>query len=337
MKKKFIMGVLVVNLGTPSAPTAREVRSYLKEFLSDPCVIRLPSILRQLLLHTVILPFRPYRSASAYKKIWSSEGSPLKVHSEGFVKSLGTYLGASYRVVLAMRYGNPSIESAYRELEACRSIIVLPLFPQYSSVTTESIFKKMDDVSKTVKTIPHFFDNEFYIQSLAVRIQETLAMNPVDFLLFSYHGIPERYLENNDCRMDRCYQIQPCRNERDSCYRSQCYQTSDRVAERLNLLPTQFGVSFQSRLGRSKWIGPCTVKTLDSLLVQGVKRIAIVCPSFVTDCLETLEEIGIRAKERWLLKGGHSFLLIPALNSHPVWIQSASQIIQNALVESEQS
>lgn len=311
-------GILLINLGTPNSPSVADVRRYLREFLYDPRVIELPTILRWLLLNLIILPFRAKKSAEAYKSIWQDGGSPLLVNSLAIQYQLQTLLGDQYKVVLGMRYGTPNIATAIKELqqlESVKSISIVPLFPQYASAVSGSALQKVlqilakDKVIMPFRIISDFFMRPEYIKALANSVQPYLDQNH-DFLLMSYHGLPERQLINPGI----------------SCYRTQCLQTSNLLASELKLPDDKWSVSFQSRLGKLPWIKPYTEDVLVELRERGISNLLVCCPSFVADCLETLEEIGIRAKEQWKQLGGSKLELITCLNTHPDWINALKTI-----------
>ncbi len=315
-------GILLINLGTPDAPDVPAVRRYLKEFLSDPRVIDLPTWARWCLVNGVILPFRPKQSAHAYQQIWRPQGSPLLIYGEQLRDSLRAKLGDDYVVELGMRYGNPSIPNALEKLHGahCRELTVLPLFPQYSSAATGSAIEKVFvSLAKSwnipgIKIINDFHDDADFIQSQAKVIKESLGDFKPEMMLFSFHGLPERHIEKSNCSKTHCDRNQACpilAVQNTHCYRGQCYATARALAAELQLPEQQYRVCFQSRLGRTPWITPYTDKTLEDLAKQGVKNIAIACPSFVADCLETLEEIGIRGREQWAQVGGGEFRLVP--------------------------
>lgn len=314
-------GILLINLGTPDNPKRSSVRRYLKQFLSDPRVIELPSILRWLLLTCIILPFRTAKTAHAYAAVWLQNGSPLLVNSQKIQNALQATLGNKYKVVLGMRYGNPSIALALQELQKSEveQIIVLPLFPQYTSAVSGSALELVLRIiaqSKNIlplKVLTNFYNNDLYIQAMVASIQPFLT-EAYDFLLMSFHGIPERQLINPGV----------------DCYKTQCLQTAQLIAERLNLPSEKWLVSFQSRLGRLPWIKPYTEQTLIELRQRGINNLLIVCPSFVADCLETVEEIGIRAKNQWLALGGSGFKLVPCLNASQEWIYALRNILSDA-------
>lgn len=306
-------GILLINLGTPNAPTISAVRQYLKEFLLDPDVITLPALLRYLLVYGFILPCRSKQSAHAYQKIWTKEGSPLFVYSRLLELALAKELNEDFSVSLGMRYGNPSIETAVDFLikNNCRKIIIFPLFPQFSNATSGSALKKVFHILKNTsiqtKVISNFYNLNFYIDSYVEIIQSFLNKNEIDFILFSYHGLPEK----DDAKS----------------YRQQCVETTVCMAQKLKLSDHYFATTFQSRLGKMRWIQPYTDLYLPKLIHHHVKKLAVVCPSFVADCLETLEEINIRLRMQWMRLGGESFQLITCLNDHPAWINNLKTFI----------
>lgn len=326
-------GILLINLGTPDKPDKKSVRRYLREFLNDPRVIDLPFVARWLLLHLIILPFRPKQSAAAYQKIWTDLGSPLLVHGNELKNALALKLGENYEVDLGMRYGNPSIEAAFHKLKNCYEIIILPLFPQYSSAATGSAIEESIKLIAKKWNIPQitiinsFYNHPEFISTYAEIIKENTENN---FILFSYHGLPERHINKSQCNA-KCDRINSCPKIDENnifCYRAQCYTTSDLLAKSLNLKKNQYKTSFQSRLGRTPWIKPYTDLILSELIHQGVRNLSVVCPSFIADCLETIEEMGIRAREDWQALGGDNFKLIPCLNSHPSWVTAVTKLIK---------
>ena len=315
------LGVLLVNLGTPDAPTAAAVRRYLAEFLSDPRVVEIPRALWLPLLHGVILRVRPARSAARYAKIWSNEGSPLLVHSQRQKTLLLGYLGqrlkalglpSDYAMVeLGMRYGRPSIEQAVGALHegGCDRIVVLPLYPQYAASTTgsalDAVFASAGSLRRVpaLRTVDAYHDDAGYIAALARSINDYWSRNGrPDKLVLSFHGVPRRSLELGDP------------------YHCHCQKTARLLAAELGLEAGQFMVAFQSRFGRGDWLQPYTQPTLVAMAKEGARRIDVACPGFVSDCLETLEEIGIEARAAFLEAGGEEFHLIPSLNEHPAWI-----------------
>jgi ferrochelatase len=332
------IGVLLLNIGTPDAPDVKSVRRYLREFLSDPRVVDLPAWQRWILLNLFILPFRPKRSAAAYQQIWTDTGSPLLNYSKQLREKLAHELGEQYVVTLGMRYGQPSIATAikYLQQQQCQKLLLLPLFPQYSVAATGSALAaaltclQQQNYHPEVVVKDAFYAEQEYIQSLAAIITENLADFSADYLLFSFHGIPQRQLQHNCFTVvcDHCHACPTIDKNNAFCYRAQCYATTRLVAETMKLEEKKYGVAFQSRLGRAAWIQPYTTVSLTQLAQQGVKKLAVVCPSFVLDCLETLEEIGIRAREQWLALGGEMFKLIPALNVEPQWIKTLVRYIK---------
>lgn len=323
-------GILLINLGTPKSTSVSDVKSFIREFLLDPHVIDLPSIPRWILVNGFILPLRLKRIVKAYQQIWTDEGSPLLLHSEALKEGLKKQLGNGFRVELGMRYGSPSIASAIQNLkqEGCDRLIVLPLFPQYSYAATASAIDTIDAIKQDhSQIINDFFDRDWFIKPYASLIKKHLeAFNP-DFVLFSYHGLPERQIKKSCHTATECDHEQACPSihpDNRGCYRAQCFATSRALANALHLQPSHFSTSFQSRIGRASWAKPYTNDTLIHLYKNGIRRLAIACPSFTVDCLETLEEIGIRAKHQWLSLGSPDFLLIPSLNSDDNWILALS-------------
>lgn len=330
-------GLLLVNLGTPDDATKPAIRRYLRDFLSDPRVIDLPWFLRYALLYGVILPFRTPKTTEAYQTIWSSKGSPLKLYTDSLCQKLSHTLGKEYVVHFGMRYGSPSIEQALQALqeEKVQHIQVLPLFPQYASATNGSVIEAFSKAISRYQHIPSFeilpafYDHPGFIQSLVSSIQLSLNDSPVDHLLLSFHGLPERQLsklEHNTCcdRVSACPRIN-LNNQ--SCYRAQCYETARLVAKELQVKPEDYSVSFQSRLGRIPWIQPYTDEHLKTLYQKGIRNLAVACPSFTSDCLETLEEIGLRAKEDWIAMGGKGFHLIPCVNDSDAWVNALASMV----------
>lgn len=325
LKKK---GLLLVNLGTPRTLKWWTIAKYLSHFLSDPRVIQLPLLLRYFLVWGVIVPFRTQSAKHAYQQIWTENGSPLQVYSEELAQKVQHALEKEYIVKLAMRYGTPSIEESLNQLKHCDEITILPLYPQYaSSATGTAIEQTLSYIKKwpvipSLKIIRDFYNDEGYIHAIAQRIKPYFDQQ---FILFSYHGVPENHLLNHPCSTI-CKVA--CDSTQTGCYRAQCYETSSLIARALGLSSEQYLTAFQSRLGRTEWIKPYTDTVLPQLIASGVKRLLVVCPSFVADCLETIEEIGIRAKNQWIELGGESFTLVPCLNDDENWIQAIIQFIQ---------
>lgn len=323
-------GLLVINLGTPANPSAAAVRRYLAEFLADKRVIDLPKFARYLLLYGVILPFRVRRSAHAYQSIWTSKGSPLLCNSRNLLNKLQWRLGTQCQVALGMRYGEPSIQEALSELKYCDTITILPLYPQYSSAATGSSIEKAlqlltsQTIIPTIRVIRDFHAHPNFIQIQAEQIKPYIANH--DHILFSYHGIPERQLSKTGCQEICTTNCPTTPTINNACYRAQCFKTTELVAKKLSLTEHQYSTSFQSRLGKAAWIRPYTDRVAAQLITRGVKRLAVVCPSFVADCLETLEEIGIRMKASWLGLGGEQLTVIPCLNDNDSWVSTILSI-----------
>jgi ferrochelatase len=330
-------GVLLINLGTPDDAKPASVYVYLKQFLNDPRVIDIPALLRYFLVNWIIVPFRYKKSAHAYQQVWTEKGSPLLVHSLALTDAMAKALGEGYHVELGMRYGNPSIESAVLKLKDCQKIIAVPLFPQYSSAATGSAVEELLRVVSAQWNIPaisvtkDFYNHPAFIQAYANIMKDHLENKQCDMVVFSYHGLPERHLNKSEC-LANCSRLTACPAVDDTnayCYRAQCYETTRLLAAKLSLEPSRYLVTFQSRLGRTPWIKPYTDIELPELAKRNIKNIAIVCPSFVADCLETLEEIDIRAREQWKELGGNEFTFIPCLNDSALWVKGLAEIIQN--------
>lgn len=329
-------GLLLANLGTPNSFDIKHVKHYLREFLSDPRVIDLPTALRFILVNFFIIPFRSKNTAHAYQAIWTSEGSPLLTNSQDLARQVQAKVGAKVKVALSMRYGKPSLIEAVNELKECSSLTILPLYPQYSSAATGSCIEQItqiltsQDIIPSFRVIRDFYNHQAYIQALAKFIK---IHKPAEHhLLFSYHGLPERQLAKS-CPKLCSAACPPVSVKTQGCYRAQCFQTTELVAGTLQLNAQQYSTAFQSRLGKTPWIKPYTDELLNELITKGIKKLSIVCPSFVADCLETLEEIGIRTKEQWLQLGGNEFNLIPCLNSDALWVDALIDITQiNSIV-----
>ena len=335
-------GLLLVNLGTPDAPQSGPVRRYLREFLQDPRVVDVHPVGRWLLLNLFILPFRPARSAEAYRKVWMPEGSPLLVHSRALAAAVSQQLQGEYEVELAMRYGNPSLPGAVKSLRArgVRDFVLLPLYPQeaassYSSTLARAyeVFAEAWDVAG-VRVVPAFHAHPGFLDAFAEVARPVIAGAQADHVLFSYHGLPERHMRKSDASGQHCLASAGCcealTDVNRHCYRAQCFATTRALAHRLGLSPEGYTVSFQSRLGRTPWIHPYTDVVLPELAKRGVKRLAVMCPAFVADCLETLEEVGLRAREQFLASGGESLTLVPSLNAHPAWVDAVVRLVREA-------
>jgi ferrochelatase len=333
-------GILLINLGTPDAPTPEAVGRYLREFLMDGFVIDVPAPLRWFLVNVLIVPRRKYQSAAAYQKVQMPEGSPLLVHSRALAQKVAGELGDEYLVEFAMRYGNPSIRAAVAKLknEEVQRIIVLPLYPQYAESSFETAVvetkRRAEELgcSERLTLLPPFYDRPEFIEAFALRIREALAEQSSEHVVFSFHGLPERHvtkLHPEHCRRSAncCDQISASNR---NCYRAQCFFTARAFAQRLGLNEESYTVSFQSRLGRAKWISPNTEEVLSDLARRGKKRISVACPSFVADCLETVEEIAIRGRKTFIAAGGTDLQLIPSLNDEPAWVAAVIAMIREA-------
>lgn len=334
------IGVLLVNLGTPDAPTTPAVRRYLREFLMDPRVLDINPAGRWALVNLIIAPTRSPKSAAAYREVWTQRGSPLLVASEDLTTAVQQKLGSEFNVVLGMRYQNPSIASALKELRRypLDRLIVVPLFPQYSSAASGSAVEKvMEELGAdwnvpSVRVLADFYDHPGFIQSQAAVAKRSLEGFEPDLVLMSFHGLPERHVKKSWApEFSGCDLKGPCPEigaGNRYCYRAQCYATARALAKAMDLSPTDYEVSFQSRLGRDPWIKPYTDLLLPELAQRGVKRLAVMCPAFVADCLETLEEIGIRAREDWKEAGGEALHLIPCVNAEPEWAEAVAGMVK---------
>jgi len=322
------IGVLLINLGTPDAPTPAAVRAYLREFLSDPRVVEIPRVIWLPILYLFVLTLRPRDSAHRYAQVWMSEGSPLKVHTERQATLLRGHLGERVpglplTVDYAMRYGSPSIPDKLRALKAqhCDRILLVPLYPQYSASTTatafDAAFRWLQDLRNqpSVRTVRSFHDHPGYIAALAQNVRDYWARNQrPDMLLISFHGVPRATLDKGDP------------------YHCECHKTGRLLAEALGLSDAHYRVTFQSRFGRAEWLKPYTADTLTELGRQKAGRVDVICPGFVSDCLETLEEIAIEAKATYLGAGGRDFHFIPCLNERADWIHALSDIVAGNLM-----
>ncbi len=335
-------GVLLLQVGTPDSPKVPDVRRYLREFLSDPRVLDMPAPARALLLNGVILPFRPRRSAEAYEKIWTEDGSPLTLHTQALSAAVQEMLGDGYRVAFGMRYGSPSIGVAVGGLvdANCPRIIVLPLFPQYASASSGSAVAKTFEVLGERRNIPDvvtigaFYDDPGYLRSVAGVARPLLEEFHPDHVVFSYHGLPETQVRKSDPSGDWCLATASCCDRitdvNRSCYRAQCFATTRGLVSELRLSDGSFSTTFQSRLAGQKWIEPFTDKELPKLYERGVRRLAVLAPAFTADCLETLEEIGIRGRQQWQETGGEELLLVPCVNANARWASAVADLVRKA-------
>jgi ferrochelatase len=313
--------VLLVNLGTPDEPTAKALRRYLKQFLSDPRVVEIPRLIWWLILNVIILNLRPAKSAHKYASIWTKDGSPLRVHTERQAKLLKGYLGEAGGPTLvdyAMRYGQPSIAATLDKFKAAgaRRIVVVPLYPQYAASSTASVFDDVATWIQVTRNLPelHFVrsfpEHPGYIAALAASVREHwLANGRGEKLVMSFHGIPKRSIDQGDP------------------YYDECQLTGKLLADALQLKASEYAITFQSRFGAAEWLQPYTQPTLESLAREGLKRVDVICPGFAGDCLETLEEIAMECKEAFVANGGKEFLYIPCLNERPDWIAALADIV----------
>jgi ferrochelatase len=335
--EKFKKGILLVNLGTPESTSIADIRKYLNEFLSDPRVIDIPWLYRFLLLQLIILPTRPKRISAYYKRIWLKEGSPLMVYSKHVQEKLQSELGSKYIVELAMRYGDLSIEKALNKLKGqnLQSIFIIPLFPQYASASTASVIEKVMAIVKKWQVIPdikiksYFYNDPNYLDACSA-VGKKYLEEKYDHILFSFHGIPERQIKAGDyqdvCQFGSCCETITESNQ--YCYRAQCFQTAYAIAVRLGIPRSHFTISFQSRLGRTPWIKPYTDFVIRELAEKGFKKILVFCPSFVSDCLETLYEVSIEYNELFKSLGGIKVQLVESLNADPLWVKALEEIVR---------
>lgn len=330
-------GVLLLNIGSPKSYKVEDVKNYLNTFLMDKDVINIPFIFRWPLVHWLIVPRRAPYSAENYRKIWfENEGSPLTVYTEKFAQQLQADLGPDYMVKVGMRYAEPTIEKALREFAEAQveTMILAPLFPQYADATTGSVLKEVDrlmgrlgiEIPKEV--LPPFFAAGAFVEPTSRIVREALGEQKPDHYLFSFHGLPESHVRrvpgcliNDTC----CFEANACAK---NCYRAQCFESATQIAETLGIPDSHWSVSFQSRLGRGEWLKPATDHSLEVLAKTGKKNVAVICPSFTADCIETLEEIGIGAQELFKENGGEKYHLIPCLNDDKEWTSKFADLIK---------
>ena len=328
-----------MNLGSPDSTQVKDVRKYLRQFLMDERVIDIPFLSRALLINCIIVPFRAPKSAHAYQTIWTEEGSPLIV----LTKQLQAALQPNFNmpVEVAMRYGNPTPEAAYesllKQVPDLEEVILFPLYPHYAMSSYETAVKYMEEVHLKkgykfkLSTIPPFYNDEAYIHALAESIKPYLDQ-PFDKIIFSYHGVPERHIYKGDITGQHCLKVKDCCHVPSAahpfCYRHQTFNTTELVANELGLPAEKVEQTFQSRLGRDPWLQPYTAMRLEQLPKEGVKRLLVACPAFISDCLETLEEIAIGGKEIFLNAGGETYETIPCLNVHPLWVNAMVKLIE---------
>lgn len=333
--------VLLINLGSPERPETGAIRKYLKTFLSDPRVMDMPSVIRWLILYMFILPFRPRAIRAKYEKIWDKDGFLLIKNSQKLVEALSEALGPEYIVEMAMRYCEPTINSTLQRIVASGApdLLVIPLFPQYASATTGSILEHLFDTIKAWTVFPRitvfsqFHSQPGFIRAW-VKVAEKCLKEEPDHILFSFHGLPEKHILNADRSGSLCLSSDQCcerlHRMNHSCYRAQCFQTARNIADALRINKKDYSVGFQSRLGRAKWIEPYTSDIVEKLGSGGVQDLLVFCPSFVADCLETVEEIGVEEKERFLKSGGRKLTLVPSLNAADIWVDALVDMIRQA-------
>jgi ferrochelatase len=332
-------GVLLINLGSPNSPSVRHVRRYLREFLMDGRVLDAPWPIRFFIVHCCILPTRPKQSAEAYHKIWTSEGSPLVITSRKVQAELQKRFDMP--VELAMRYQQPSVSEAIENLRKrhVTDLLVIPMFPHFAMSSFETAAEHVKHVAgriapeMKVRIAPPYYDDPYYIKALVASAQPYLE-DDYDHLLFSFHGIPERHLRKANPACGNCLRVEGCCTSAASCnsslqvntcYRVQCFKTAEAFVRRARV--TRYSVAFQSRLGREAWLQPYTDAELIRLPRDGIRKLLVICPAFVADCLETIEEIGMRGRDTFLSAGGKQFTLIPCLNDHPLWIEALGKMI----------
>jgi len=332
MEQSNKRGIILMNLGSPDSTEVKDVRRYLMEFLMDSRVIDYPYLIRKMLVGGIIVPFRAPKSAEAYKSVWTKEGSPLIVITRQMQQALQQHVDEP--VEIAMRYGNPSVEAAFNNLikrmPDLQEVIAVPMYPHYAMSSYETAVKHADSIhqkknySFQLRFIRPFYNNEDYLHALSMSIRPYLDRE-YDHILFSYHGIPRRHILKGDVTGSHCLKAENCCEVGSAahaqCYRHQCLATTKLVAAGLKIPENKYSHSFQSRLGREEWLKPYTDFRLTELPAQGVKKLLIVCPAFVSDCLETLQEIALEGRHSFMEAGGESFTMIPCLNSNDLWVQ----------------
>ena len=341
-------GLLLLNLGSPDSPSVPDVRRYLCEFLMDERVIDISPVFRAILVKGIIVPFRAPKSAKAYSTIWTPQGSPLKVITMEFAHRLQEQLSIS--VAVAMRYGSPTTEQALKELEyktgGLRELLIAPMYPHYAMSSYETAIEyaveHIRSVYKDVKIriLKPFYKDPAYIEALAASIRPYLEGHDYDGYLFSYHGLPVRHLRKSDTTGSHCYVSGDCCEVKsaawDTCYKHQVKVTTKLVADKLGLDPAKISLTFQSRLADDKWLQPYTDIALEELPKKGVKKLLVLCPAFVADCLETLEEMDDRGKEIFMHNGGEVFTRVPCMNTHPEWVKTVAAYSNKADTEYKQ-
>jgi ferrochelatase len=330
-------GVLLINLGTPDSPKVKDVKRYLDQFLMDERVIDIPKFNRTLLVKGIIVPFRSPKTAALYQKIWEPNGSPLLYYSEIQAKMLQEKLGSEYQVELAMRYQNPSIESALEKLKKglVSSIKVIPLFPQYASASSGTALQMVMELVAKWPTIPNisfvnsFHDNELMLEIFADNAKKHGVEN-FDHVLFSFHGLPQRQMSKSDHTEKYCLKVNNCcenyNNANKFCYSAQCHNTAKLLAEKIGVGRENYSVCYQSRLGKEPWIQPYTTDVLKKLAAEGKKRLLVFSPAFVADCLETIYEITVEYHEEFVALGGEKVQLVESLNDDPRFVEALAEM-----------
>ena len=335
--------ILLMNLGSPESPDTKALKPYLTEFLMDERVLDMPKWLRTIVVKGLIVPRRSSKSAEKYKSVWTAEGSPLVVHTRNQVSLVKQQV--SYPVYYCMRYGDPSASDTLHRIHAenkdLKTLLLFPLYPHYAMSSYETAVEDVKAAhqkkgyASQIRIVPPFYRHPAYIQSLVSAIRPWLN-RPYDHILFSYHGIPERHVKKTDPTHAHCLQSATCCSTpslaHQFCYRHQVITTTNLVAAALAIPDTKFSFSFQSRLGTDAWLKPYTVKQLQEFPQQGIRKLLVVCPAFVSDCLETLEEIEMEGKEDFLKSGGEDLTMIPALNENPEWIACMAKLVEEQLL-----
>ncbi|UEG48983.1 ferrochelatase [Ferruginibacter lapsinanis] len=330
-------GIILMNLGSPDSTSVKDVRKYLNEFLMDGRVIDIPYLSRLLLVRGIIVPFRAPKSAEAYKTIWTKEGSPLVVITKQLQSALQAQI--SEPVEIAMRYGGPTPEEAFNNLlkrePGIEEVVAVPLYPHYAMSSYETAVEHTKEAynknkySFKLSFVPPFYNNADYINALAENMSRYLDIE-YDHILFSYHGVPGRHIKKSDTTGCHCLQVENCCQTPSpahaTCYRHQCFTTTSLVTKQLNIPENKYSISFQSRLGKG-WLEPFTDIRLAEMPKEGIKKLLILCPAFVSDCLETLEEIEERGKEIFINAGGESYKMIPCLNTNPMWVDTLKKMV----------
>jgi ferrochelatase len=336
------VGVVLVNTGTPASTSVADVRRYLGQFLNDPRVIDIPAWQRWLLLNFIILRFRPAKSAAAYRKIWTDRGSPLLFHGLDLAAGMQTELGDGALVKLAFQFGEPSIPQAFQDFAdaGIQKVCVLPLFPQYASASTGSAVQAAIEaaaerwVIPSLHVVPPFWAEPEFLDGMATHLQDAIAHDEPDHVLLSFHGVPEHHCTQTDATGQHCLKKPDCCDTigpvNAACYRAQCFATARSIMARLNLDAAHTTVAFQSRLGRVPWIRPYTDEKITELAKAGTRKIVVAEPAFVADCLETLEEIGIRGREDFKAAGGEDLSLVRSLNADPAWAVGLANIARRS-------